>query len=494
MMRRTAIAFSIVGLAFATSCSLIHTLEPIDDGGCTGAQCDGGQHDADTCTDSCDMSKACTTAQTCSATTPVCSSTGSCTACTPGGAGTSTECATYHSPTKLCGPSGACVECLTKDDCASTNRTCDTTTYACATCKAHADCSTGVCKAGGVCASASEVAYVNRDLAGCAETPHTSTAAAPYCQIQTAATLDSAPYIVVAGSATSYNALNLTAIAKDIGPLTIVGPGRKPVGGGLTAKIAPAAASPAVVVITNGSAATVTLDGLELTSGTASPGVKCSQNTGAASLTLIGSYVHGSAQSGVDSSGCKLVLDANVITGNPGGGVHYAGGSTTYTITNNIIHDNSGSGAYGARIDDSPTGSVFAFNTVVANGPTGNTAAGGAICPATGTTALLQDSIIANNGLSTAGGTQFAGQCQLQTVVVGVDSTVSGGAVKKAPALTSDDYLDVSTPSAQTTNADCCINKLAAPGTPNADHDVDRGTRPKGAGTTPYDIGGHEAQ
>src|SRR5262249_41554856 len=147
---------------------------------------------------------------------PVCSSAGSCTPCTPGGDGTSTECAAYHAPKKLCGPSGACVECLTKDDCAPTNRTCDTTTYACAACKAHTDCTTGACKAGGVCASASEVAYVNRDLAGCSEAPHTSTPAAPYCQIQTAATVDSAPYIVVAGSATSYNTLNLSAAAKEI--------------------------------------------------------------------------------------------------------------------------------------------------------------------------------------------------------------------------------------------------------------------------------------
>src|SRR6266542_6865844 len=95
-MRRAAIAISLVGLGLATSCSLIHTLEPIDDGGCTGAQCDGGgQNDGDACTASCDMSKACTTAQTCSEAAPVCSSAGSCTVCTPGGDGTSPECATY---------------------------------------------------------------------------------------------------------------------------------------------------------------------------------------------------------------------------------------------------------------------------------------------------------------------------------------------------------------------------------------------------------------
>jgi hypothetical protein len=40
----------------------------------------------------------------------------------------------------------------------------------------------------------------------------------------------------------------------------------------------------------------------------------------------------------------------------------------------------------------------------------------------------------------------------------------------------------------------CCVDKVAAPGTPNADHDVDRTARPKGVGATPFDVGAHEAQ
>jgi hypothetical protein len=489
-MRRALGLFVIVaGIALATSCSLLYTLEPICKQTCDGGT-DGSSDAAVGCTSTCpDMAQqACSDSSKCSGDAPVCSGS-ACMPCAPPGA--STECATYHAPLKVCGPLGGCVECMTKDDCRDTNRTCDTATNTCKPCSANADCSTGACKPGGVCASPGEVAYVNKDLSGCSDLVHMSSPTAPYCQIQMAATLDKASYIVVTGSATSYDALNLTAIASSIGPVTIIGPGRNPAGGGPTVKIAPAIVASAVLVSTNGSAATVTIDGLELT-GTASPGIKCQAGTGAASLTVSGSSIHDSGKAGIDSAGCTLVADANVIAGNPGGGIHFAGASTTHTITNNIIHDNSGSGAYGVRLDDSPAGSIFAFNTVVANGPTGDTAAGGMICPATPPAALIQDSIIVGNSHNTTGGTQFAGQCQLQSVVVGTDSTTSG--IQKTPAFTSDDHLDVSTPTAQTTNADCCIDKLVAPGTPMADHDVDRTTRPKGSSATPYDIGAHEVQ
>jgi hypothetical protein len=146
----------------------------------------------------------------------------------------------------------------------------------------------------------------------------------------------------------------------------------------------------------------------------------------------------------------------------------------------------------GVGIDDSPAGSVFAFNTVTTNGGAGNTAAGGVVCNAA---AVLQNSIITLNNLTSGSGTQFSGSCSLQNVVVGTDSTGDAGAIKnKPPAFTSDYHLDMTNVPNQTANGDCCIDKLGTPGTPGADHDVDFTARPKGSAVTPYDIGGQEVQ
>ena len=61
-----------------------------------------------------------------------------------------------------------------------------------------------------------------------------------------------------------------------------------------------------------------------------------------------------------------------------------------------------------------------------------------------------------------------------------------------APAFTADYHLDV-TATGLTTNQGCCIDKVASATTPNASHDVDKGPRPKTAGTS-LDIGAHEAR
>ena len=201
-----------------------------------------------------DLTPMCVDSTVCPATAPLCGPDGNCGPCSAANdAGASTVCETFQGVRKLC-LGGACVECITRDDCAATNRTCDISSHACAPCKAHTDCSTGVCKSGGVCATSTEVAYVN-NAAGCVDVFHSSTPAMPYCEAQTAATISGKSFILVAGSATAYNAINLTATVGAIGPLTIVGPGRNATP---TAKIAPGF-SPAVALTTAGNPATATM-------------------------------------------------------------------------------------------------------------------------------------------------------------------------------------------------------------------------------------------
>jgi hypothetical protein len=515
----------LVGALLGSGCSLYYDVVPIDRdmAGCVpspSCYLDGGADmpvvldggDDGMCTMMCpgedmmgpDMARECVSSMTCPESRPVCSASGMCAPCAAtNDAGTSSECAMYHAPRRLCGPAGACVACFHRDHCEPFNQTCNLATGECAPCQKHSDCTTGVCKPGGACASSAEVAYVNKNIP-CSDTRSTpSTPTDPYCQIQAAATSVSPsprPYIVVAGSATPYGAVNLTAVASPIGPLTIVGPGR-----GVTpaAKVEPLGAlvaTPAVLVSTNGSAATVTLDGLELTGtsgGIPAPGARCLAGVGAASLTIRNSLVRNSGGVGVDSSGCTLVVDANEIGPmNGGGGVLFASGPS-YTITNNIIHDNNGTSAFGVRLDASPAGSAFAFNTVVANGPTGNTAARGIVC--NNDDATIRASIVVLNNRSSATGTQFGGgaTCVLQGVVVGDDSATGAGIINLMPVFESaTNYRLKLNDAANVGPSGCCVDKLGAPSPapPNLDHDVDRSARPKGAGAKSYDIGAHEAQ
>jgi hypothetical protein len=315
------------------------------------------------------------------------------------------------------------------------------------------------------------------------------------------------PFVVVAGSATPYNPVSLNTTLGAIGPLTIIGPGRT------ASPLATVAGSGAVtpngfaLLTGGGNAATVTLDGLTLTGdGGATPGAgaRCTVGSGAATITIRNSLIRNSGQAGVDSSGCTLaisggtisnnggagittgggtaIVDANVIgPANVGGGL-VLGGSTSYSVTNNIIAGN-GTAARGVTINDAATG-TFAFNTVVNN--LVSAGAGGIGCGGAGAKGIL-NSIVVGNTLS--GGTQFFGNCTLTNVVTGPDNFT--GASMLVPDLDATFHLNVNA-----TNRACCINQVPSPSPAimNQDHDVDRETRPRGASATPYDVGADEAE
>jgi hypothetical protein len=432
-----------------------------------------------------DMPPMCSDDSMCPVGAPVCGGGGQCGGCQ---LGNNSACATHHAATPLCGPSGGCVECLSKDDCATKNQTCNLTSNACAPCQAHADCSTGVCKPGGVCATAAEVAYVNNTNSStvtCSDLPHTSTRTSPYCQIQAAVTQSTAPpFVLVEGSATPYDPVSLNTTVKAIGPLTIIGPGRGAAQGATLAGSGAVTPNGFALLTGGGNAATVTLEGLTLIgAGGATPGAgaRCTVGVGAATLTIRDCKIQMSGGAGVDTNGCTITLDRNVIgPSNTGGGV-ILGGTTSYTITNNIIAGN-GTGVPAVDIANMATG-TFAFNTVANNGGAGTgSPPGGISCPATAR--VIQSSIVVGNRLTMAGGTQFFGNCTLMNVVTGADNFA--GASMLSPDLDASFRL-----TSATANDTCCIDKVTSPTTPNASRDIDGSMRPKGAA---HDIGAHEAR
>ncbi|HEX4456925.1 MAG TPA: hypothetical protein VIA18_03100, partial [Polyangia bacterium] len=333
---RLSIGFVLL-VGMQSGCSVYHKLVPIDGGAdmSCGDACttpDDMKYAGSNCVD---MVPKCASSSTCPSTAPVCEASGVCGACESNvDGGVSTECSTYHSsgtpPTPLCGPAGACVQCISKDDCATLNQTCNVTTNACGPCATNSDCTSGVCGTAGECAATTDVYYVdNRGTASvlACKAAHTTADgtswANAFCDISDATgAATKRPYVVVRGSATAYGALSFTTTATQ----TIIGPGHE---ASPTALVFTPTLSPAVTVApTAGQTVTLTLDGLELSgsSGTGNQraGVSCSGTAGTATLSIKNSRLDNSGSSGLDSTACAVTLDANVITTNSGGGISLA--------------------------------------------------------------------------------------------------------------------------------------------------------------------------
>lgn len=474
---------------------------------------------------------ACKLASQCPASAPICSSSGSCAACSSAAddATCSTRTAGAQPRCKVSGTNaGQCVACAAaanteSNDCAGAAPICSDA-GACRACAAHGECDAGVCifdgADAGKCAAAAQVALVDNgglSVSACETARPTrdgNASATAYCDVAEAVSETAKrPYALVAGSAEPYSAITIANRT-----LTIVGPGVK---ASPTARLFTLSQPAVGVMVSASQVAILVLDGLDLggdASSKTSNGLFCSRSGGTASATVTvrNSSLHDSSSAGVDSSGCGLQLGACSIASNGGGGVSTSGGTlqldacniasnggaglqlggaTNYTVTNTIIAGN-GSGAPGVDLSSAAASGTFAFNTVAGNGGLVDNE-GGIVCASTGGDKIIAASIVAGNSHNPmSGGTQFAGtKCVFQTVVVGTDSTSAAGVVKdKPPSFTADYHLKISDAPSVAANQDCCINKLPAPTSPNADHDVDRTARPKGTGATPFDIGAHEVQ
>jgi hypothetical protein len=382
------------------------------------------------------------------------------------------------------------------------------------TCVAHGDCPSLVCRDDHTCAPASDVAYVDNGgmtAANCIATGvhDGTTPATAFCSIPPALDLGRS-YVRVAGSSAHYAALN--ASSNTWNGRVIVGPGR-------------AAAMPATL-FADGSAgpdamqfsiSMLTFDGMDF-----SGQVDC---TNVGTLKLVDVSIHDSTADGVSLGGCVLsfvggtvartaysgvrtntssasaslvdvtfvstatstvfngaeptpaailhtgggLLDVDRCYLGPNNGVGMLFGGGTYSVTNTIIADNTGSFAI---IGQGGTG-VFQFNTVANNKR-------GVNC----NNNVLEASIFYNN---TAGGSEFNSMngCSL------INGTITSASPTQ-PIFAAPGYKLNPT---STANANCCIDQVHATVDGGAaalsHHDYFGTTRPQGNGS---DIGAHEAR
>jgi hypothetical protein len=361
----------------------------------------------------------------------------------------------------------------------------------CHACAAHSECTLAICKSDGTCAASSEIAFVDNTSASCSDTAHTSSPASPYCQVQAAIdAFGGFTFIRVAGSATAYKPLNLGSEASPIN-VTVVGPGRDLPTASMAVLYDSAKAG--ITIFTVAQPVSLTVDGLFIGGGnfTTSDAVDCTEGSGtAATISIRNSLVKGSPLKGILNNACTLLVDRSIIYGNQGGAIKT--GSASFTITNSFMSNNGqlGAAAIGGVEIDSYPGSpapapIFAFNTL-RNNAAGSTYLGGISCPSPSSQKVnIQNSIVVDNTQDT--GSQFSGQCVLQNVVTGTDSFA--GATQLTPTFVAagDPHLTAN----DAANTACCVDKVTAPTTPNAAHDIDLNHRPKGAA---WDIGAHEVQ
>jgi hypothetical protein len=431
----------------------------------------------------------CNTSAQCDPDHPSCVK-GLCAGCSP--TGMSADCSVY-SARPLCGPAGACVECLNNNDCITQQKTCDLQRHACAPCTQHSDCATGVCKPGGACAGIDEVYYVdnhNATVADCKAghlNPDGKTRGTSFCDVVDALMAAMPrPYVSVTGSSQPYGALTLAATTADL-TVSIIGPGKWAMPPATLSQ----SSTPALALSAgNSKSATVVIDGMELVGSNLgnADGVDCAANGGSATLTIVNSSIHGSGGPGLFSNNCALTLDADLITANQGGGVSL-GGATMYQLTNNFIVGNASTGVTFAN----PSAGVFQFNTVAGNGPAGTGIYGGIDCGA-GLDKRIESSIIFSN--TPKSGTQIApGSCVLSAVVTGIDAANPGNSASPDFKNITTVPFDYHLAAGSANNRACCVDKVSATVDGGAaalpDHDVDGSHRPKGRA---WDIGAHEVE
>jgi hypothetical protein len=160
----------------------------------TCAASDGGLPDGDAS----EVAPECTTSSQCPAEKPICDAQ-TCRACDNGRSSDGAACASRDSARPVCGPNGACVECVspTSADCTASpaRPICDTTSNTCVRCASDDQCvakgvAPGLCMShqDGRCASDSEIIYVE-NKGGCASstlTPMAGSSGTPFCGPQLA--------------------------------------------------------------------------------------------------------------------------------------------------------------------------------------------------------------------------------------------------------------------------------------------------------------------
>ncbi|MCX5748122.1 MAG: right-handed parallel beta-helix repeat-containing protein [Proteobacteria bacterium] len=425
----------------------------------TGMVCDDGL----VCRGNQCIAQLCASSAECDATAPYCIAEldGRCQeACT-----SDTQCPGFGQSDQPFCVDGACVACRTNDECTASDPICRSGT--CSTCIDNAECASGVCKADGVCADTTEVAYVSTTGSTVSECTVTS----PCSTLVRAFAVAASRRFVVVDSGTYSSSVALVPT----GPKSVIGRG--------ATRPALRRAPNGPIFELKGESTELSLDYLDIGEAVTAPsqiagsGVRCSNPTTPVTIRGRNLVVHDNAYGGIETRKCALVLETSEIYGNGFGivttdsnasvdrsNVHDNGkglglDNGTFSVTNSFITHNTSHGIdlYSINADNHVD-----FNTIVDNN-------NGIVCSLS-VAASFTNNIVARNAIQLGGS-----GCSLPGSVIDVGVATLHF---KSPDVAPFDY--------HLTAGSLAID-IAALST--MDHDFDGEARPQGAGR---DVGADE--
>jgi hypothetical protein len=333
-------------------------------------------------------------------------------------------------PMSTCGTSGACVQCEPGDPigesdvCSASSPVCGAD-GACRRCEDHRECGSGACDlAGGTCAEAGEIAYVDASASG-GNTACTSTAK---CDSIAKGLAVGRPYVVIAPG--DYQE-DVIAMAQTVSLI----------GYGATLR---AQTNGAVAIATGGATGEVSVFGLTITASTG--GVDCTGSTtlSTARVTLVDCLVSNFTGVGVVGYRCDMVLSRTRVTNANGGGIDLT--QAGVDITNSIIDGNGPDGTFGGIqiTNPRPQPSRIAFNTIVDNATGAGTTTPGIACASGGVLDAFHSNIIDGNtgaAAQVSGGPNCSYEHSLINPAFGGNENVTGD-----PMLTADFHIAAASP------------------------------------------------
>lgn len=293
----------------------------------------------------------CTMSSQCNPSLPICGAAGSCRACVDSSDDASCvargakRCITAGANDGLCGACNPTSPNKQSADCANATPIC-TPTGTCTACTAHDQCTSTICNLStGLCVPPGSVAYVENNVAICNNTLHDSTPPnAPYCEISSALSAGKG-FIRVAGAATAYQRLNFTDQLSP-SPLTIIGPGKD---AAVPARIFGKLFNGISLNYTSAATASATLiiDGLVI-GGTDSTnrgdqGIRCTNSSSfQVGVVVQNSRIEHNGQWGIFGSNCNIDVSTSTLSTNEGTAFEVNNGTSTLRRTQVINNPGGG--------------------------------------------------------------------------------------------------------------------------------------------------------
>lgn len=199
-----------------------------------------------------------------------------------------------------------------------------------------------------------------------------------------------------------------------------------------------------ILTINSGKGVTILGGTIEGANGGGGDGIRCDNAT----LTVHGTTIRMSEESGIDATGCTLTLSRSRIVSNRGGGINVSNGK--FVIVGNMFLSNGNSSSTNpgvAIVTTADSTNRLEFNTIANNATTTSIVTAGIDCKI-GTGFTASHNIIWNNmiGGNASTAPQTANNCTHVYSAIGPAAVAGTGNISDPPGLSADGHLATGSP------------------------------------------------